>query len=56
MLSRQIIKNPDGTKTFIYEVSPLTKEWAFKGVESSIRALAGAAIKDSDKVIIKYKE
>ena len=50
----KIIKHRDGSKTYIYNVSELTKEWAFKGTESAIRALAGNAIKDTDKIIIKH--
>ncbi len=46
----------DEPKTFTYHVGPLTKDWAFKGTESVIRALSGDAIKPHDKVIIKRKK
>jgi hypothetical protein len=52
----KVIKHRNGTKTFIYTVSELIREYAFKGAESVIRALAGSAIKDTDKIIIKHKK
>jgi hypothetical protein len=50
----KVIRHRNGTKTFIYTVPELTREYAFKGAESVIRALAGNAIKDTDKIIIKH--
>ena len=49
----KVIHHKDGTRTFVYTVSRLTKPWALKGVESAIRALAGDAIKETDKIRIK---
>lgn len=44
------------SKVFIYEFGPLTKDWALPYQESVIRALAGDAIKSSDKIIIRRKK
>jgi hypothetical protein len=52
-MNLKIIHHRDGTRTFIYTVSRLTKSWALKGVESAIRALAGNAIKETDKIRIR---
>ncbi len=53
MRNPKIIHHRDGTRTLIYTVSRLTKPWAFKGAESAIRALAGDAIRKTDKIKIK---
>ena len=49
----KIVQHKDGTRTFIYTVSRLTKPWAVKGTKSVIRTLAGDAIKKDDKIRIK---
>lgn len=53
MMPLKIIQHKDGTRTFVYTISRLTKPWAVKGTKSIIRALAGDAIKKDDKIRIK---
>ena len=49
----KVIQHKDGTRTFVYTVTRLTKPWALKGTESVIRTLAGNAIRKEDKIKIK---
>ena len=53
MVAPKIIHHKDGTRTFVYTLSRLTKSWAIKGAKIAIRALAGTAIKKDDKIRIK---
>jgi hypothetical protein len=55
-MNPKIVHHKDGTRTFVYTVSRLTKPWALKGVEPAIRALAGNAIKETDKIKIKINK
>jgi hypothetical protein len=52
-MNPKIVHHKDGTRTFVYTVSRLTKSWAFESTKQAIRALAGDSIKETDKIRIK---